>query len=264
MAGTVALTGCSCAAVAAAGDLAGLGLGGEIGGRVRADVPCGGGEEETGNPVMMRTDERRKRSSAKTYLIAIVAARLRESLVTCGVTRLSAGTEWRVLEYRGSACRVYRGTLGFASRDSRGGCRHMGSSDDAYIGACSFPDGAKYFSLGDAGSLGVVDQAGLALNLGGCRSSGGGGFRQAVASGLLIPRQPDAPRPGKRLIPVDRLSRKWAKIAEIGPEVRQEIEKSRRKRPERENVREARATTYENESRNSARSEPSQQRCWRV
>src|ERR1035437_8263044 len=51
-----------------------LGFGGEVGGRVRADVPCCGGEEETGNP---SDDANRRKAQAflpENVLVAIVEA----------------------------------------------------------------------------------------------------------------------------------------------------------------------------------------------
>jgi len=63
---------------------------------MRADVPCSGGEKETGNS---SDDANRRKTQAflREDLPSCDTSRaFRGSLVTCGVTRLVASTEWRL------------------------------------------------------------------------------------------------------------------------------------------------------------------------
>src|SRR5260370_37134335 len=85
----------------------------------------------------------------------------------------------------------------------------------------------------------------------------------AWPAGCLFPRQPDAAGFGRRLYEWRRFQGSRPRDTEIGLR-RPEIDRPEPvKTAERENVRSPGQRSYENEPRNSARSEPSHQRCWR-
>src|SRR5580692_10871270 len=127
--------------------------------------------------VMMRTDVRRKRSSAKNLPVAILAARCIGSLVTCGVTRLvgpscggeiaRSGTGLLCLD----ACGAPSGFVRDMSRGEGWFCSELGTRDSGLALAVQVPSlMMQRFSLWVCAVLGMVgvNWVGLMLTLGRC------------------------------------------------------------------------------------------------